>query len=252
MKILVFPDAACAIRHAADMVSAAIHAKPSLVLGLATGSTMRPVHAELVARHAAGKLSFAEATTFNLDEYIGLPHTHPGSFARFMAETLFAHTDIKTTRTHLPNGMAPDPDLEAAGYEAQIRAHGEIDLQLLGIGTNGHIGFNEPGSALSSRTRSIALAPSTIAANQAHFDNPADMPRHAITMGIATITEARACMLLACGATKAQAIADMIDGTLSTDCPASSLQRHPNVTVILDDAAASLLTETQRKAASRL
>jgi glucosamine-6-phosphate deaminase len=249
LKLIVFPDTAGAILKAADLISAAILAKPDLVLGLATGNTMRPVYAQLVADHAASALSFGQVTTFNLDEYLGLLATHPGSFRQFMVETLFAPTDIDATRTHLPDGIAPDPVAEAARYEDLIQAAGGIDLQVLGIGTNGHIGFNEPGSAFSSRTRPIALAPSTIAANQGYFANPADMPRHAITMGIATILESRSCLLLAYGTAKAQAIAAMIEGPCAPDCPASCLQGHPDVTVILDQAAASLLTTGHRKMA---
>jgi glucosamine-6-phosphate deaminase len=249
MKLNVFPDAEGAIRYAADLISAAVLAKPDLVLGLATGGTMRPLYADLVARHALGALSFAQVTTFNLDEYLGLPASHPGSFAQFMAETLFDRTDIDLTRTHLPDGVAPDPVAEAARFEALIKAAGGIDLQVLGIGTNGHIGFNEPGSAFGSRTRPIVLVPSTIEANRVYFANPADMPHHAITMGIATILEARACVLLACGASKAQAVAEMIAGPYAPDCPASSLQAHPDTTVILDEAAASFLDRALRKAA---
>jgi glucosamine-6-phosphate deaminase len=249
MKVIVFPDAAGAIVHAADLIGAAIVAKPDLVLGLATGSTMRPLYADLVARHAVGALSLAQVTTFNLDEYLGLPASHPGSFAQFMVEMLFVPSDMDATRTYLPDGMAPNPLAEAARYEALIKAAGGIDLQVLGIGTNGHIGFNEPGSAFSSRTRPIVLAPSTIESNQVCFANPADMPHHAITMGIATILEARACVLLAYGASKAQAVAEMIEGPCAPDCPASCLQSHPDATVILDEAAASLLGKSLRKAA---
>lgn len=248
MKILVFPDAAGAIREASDQISAAILAKPDLVLSLATGSTMRPLYADIVARHKTGMLSLARVTTFNLDEYQSLPATHPGSFRQFMVETLFSPTDIDVTRTHLPNGMAPDPMAEAARYEALMKAADGIDLQVLGIGTNGHIGFNEPGSAFGSRTRPVALAASTIEANRVHFANPADMPNHAITMGIRTILEARACLLLAFGVSKAQAIAAMIEGPCAPDCPASCLQMHPDVTVIMDEAAASLLAPGHRKA----
>ncbi|MFN4058783.1 MAG: glucosamine-6-phosphate deaminase [Roseinatronobacter sp.] len=250
MNILIFPDASRATRHTADLIAAAIRAKPHLVLGLATGSTMRPVHAGLVAQYAAGDLSFAQVTTFNLDEYIGLPATHPGTFAQFMAETLFEPTDIDIARTHLPDGMAPDPVIEAARYETLIRAKGGIDLQVLGIGINGHIGFNEPGSAFGSRTRPVALATSTIATNRAHFANPDEMPTQAITMGIATIGEARTCVLLAHGTSKAQAIAAMIEGPISTDCPASCLQSHRDVTVILDESAARLLSTRIRRLAT--
>ena len=238
MKVLIMPDAAAATLRTADLVCEALGARPDLVLGLATGGTMVPVYAELVRRHRAGALSLSDVTSFNLDEYVGLAPDHPGSYHRFMAEALFELTDIRPDRTHLPRGDAADPAQEADLYEARIRAAGGIDLQLLGIGSNGHIGFNEPTSSLASRTRIKTLTETTRSANRRFFDSDAAVPRFAITMGIATILEARACILLATGAAKAQAIAAMIEGPLSAACPASALQMHPRATIILDAAAA--------------
>jgi len=245
MKVLVLPDAAAATARAADILTEAIAARPDLVLGLATGGTMAPLYVALVERYRAGALSLAQVTSFNLDEYVGLAPDHPCSYHRTMAEALFDLTDIATGATHLPRGDAPDPKAEANRYEQQIRAAGGIDLQLLGIGTNGHIGFNEPTSSLASRTRIKTLTDATREANRRFFDNAEAVPRFAITMGIATILEARSCVLLATGAAKAKAVAAMIEGPVSAACPASALQLHPQATIILDrDAAAELrLTE---------
>lgn len=241
MKVLVLPDAQAVTLRAADIVSAEIRARPNAVLGLATGATMMPLYAELVRRHNAGALCLAGISSFNLDEYVGLPPDHPGSYHRTMHDALFSHTDIRPEATHLPRGDAPDPSAEALRYEACIAAAGGIDLQLLGIGTNGHIGFNEPTSSLGSRTRRKTLTEATRDANRRFFTSKNAVPRYAITMGIATILEARACLLLASGTTKAAAVAAMVEGPLSAACPASALQMHPKTTVILDQDAASQL-----------
>lgn len=169
------------------------------------------------------------------------PPDHPGSYHRTMHDALFSHTDIRPEATHLPRGDAPDPSAEALRYEACIAAAGGIDLQLLGIGTNGHIGFNEPTSSLGSRTRIKTLTEATSASNRQFFTSEDAVPRYAITMGIATILEARACLLLATGTAKAAAVAAMVEGPLSAACPASALQMHPKTTVILDHGAASQL-----------
>lgn len=240
MKILILPDAAAAAR-AAGIVARTLQAKPDAVLGLATGGTMQPVYAELVRRNRAGDLSFARAVSFNLDEYVSLSRDHPGSYHRAMKTALFAQTDFRPHATHLPRGDAPDPMAEAEAYEARITAAGSIDLQLMGIGTNGHIGFNEPGSALTSQSRVVPLARETRAANRRYFDSDADVPTLAITMGIATILAARACLLLATGTAKAQAVAAMAMGEIGPACPASALRLHGDATVLLDPAAAALL-----------
>lgn len=241
MKVLICDDAERATARAADMVVAAVRARPDTVLGLATGGTMLPLYARLVAAHAAGAVSFARVTTFNLDEYIGLSPEHPCSYHTYMRAAFFDHVDIDRTRTHLPQGDSADPVAESQRYEALITSCGGIDLQLLGIGQNGHIGFNEPTSSLGSRTRIKTLTASTRAANAGYFDRSEDIPAHAITMGIRTILEARHCLLLATGAAKAAAAAAMIEGPLSAACPASALQMHPAATVVLDrDAARDL------------
>lgn len=241
MKVLVLPTAERAAIRAAGLVADALAAKDRPVLGLATGSTMEQVYADLVARHRAGALSFANATTFNLDEYVGLSPDHPQSYRQTMETLLFSHVDVAPNACHLPRGDAPDPHAEAERYEAAIAFDGGIDLQLLGIGQNGHIGFNEPTSSLGARTRIKTLTRSTREANARFFDNPNEVPRYAITMGIATILDARHAVLLATGSSKAAAVARMVEGPLGADCPATALQMHPKATVIVDgDAAAEL------------
>ncbi len=241
MKILVCPDADTAAGRAADLVAARLRHDPATTLGLATGGTMEAVYAALIARHAAGDCSFAAAQSFNLDEYVGLAPDHPCSYWRYMREHLFGRVDFAPDRTHLPRGDAPDAGAEADRYEAAIRAAGDIGLQLLGIGANGHIGFNEPTSSLASLTRVKTLARSTRAANARFFDRAEDVPRLAITMGIATILRADEVVLLAVGAGKADAVARMIEGPVSAFCPASALQMHRHATVIVDEAAAARL-----------
>jgi glucosamine-6-phosphate deaminase len=241
MKVLICDDAERATARAAQMVIAAVVARPATVLGLATGGTMLPLYARLVAAHAAGAVGFSQVTTFNLDEYIGLSPDHPCSYHAYMRAALFDHVDIDLSRTHLPRGDSVDPVAESQRYEALIAACGGIDLQVLGIGRNGHIGFNEPTSSLGSRTRIKTLTASTRAANAGYFDRAEDIPAHAITMGIRTILEVRHCLLLATGAAKAPAVAAMVEGPLSAACPASALQMHPAATVVLDrDAARDL------------
>ncbi|MFC6486545.1 glucosamine-6-phosphate deaminase [Nitratireductor sp. GCM10026969] len=241
MKVLICADTKTAIQRAAGLMTACLREKPTAVFGLATGATMEPLYSEWIATARTEDLSFAHMRTFNLDEYVGLTATHPQSYHHYMHELLFSRVDIDPTNTHLPNGAAPDPATEAEAYEQAIRTAGGIDLQLLGIGHNGHIGFNEPTSSLCSRTRVKTLTQSTLEANAKHFDPGETPPRFAITMGIGTILEARACILLATGSAKADAVMRMIEGPLSAACPASALQLHPAATIILDpDAAARL------------
>jgi len=191
--------------------------------------------------YAAGAVSFSQATSFNLDEYVGLGADHPCSYHQFMAQELFNRTDFDPSRTFLPKGDAPDPEAEAARYEALIAAHGPIDLQLLGLGANGHIGFNEPTSSLGSRTRIKTLTKATRDANMRFFEDDQTPPKYAITVGIQTILEARKIVLLATGSRKAEAVAAMIEGPLSAACPGSALQLHPHATIILDRAASAHL-----------
>lgn len=242
MKILILPDAAAAIDRAAGLIGDRLRQHPAQVLGLATGGTMEAVYARLIEACRAGQISFAGVQSFNLDEYVGLPPDHPCSYWRYMREHLFDHVDMDPSRAHLPHGDAPDPEAEAARYETAIRDAGDIGLQLLGLGGNGHIGFNEPTSSLSSLTRIKTLTRSTREANARFFDRPEDVPRLAITMGIGTILRADEVLLLAYGAAKAKAVAAMIEGPLSAACPASALQWHRKVTVVIDEAAAADLT----------
>lgn len=242
MKVLIHPTPAAAADCVADLLAAQLRAGPSTVLGLATGGTMEAVYARLIARHRAGACSLAAARSFNLDEYVGLAPDHPCSYWHYMREQLFRHVDLDPARAHLPRGDAPDPEAEAARYEAAIVAAGDIGWQLLGLGANGHIGFNEPTSSLSSLTRIKTLTRSTREANARFFARPEDVPRLAITMGIGTILRAREVVLLAYGPSKARAAAAMVEGPLSAACPASALQLHRRVTVVLDEAAAAELT----------
>lgn len=237
VKIVVEGDASGAAARAAALVADHLGAHPRPVLGLATGETMRPLYRHLVALHRAGRADFAHATTFNLDEYLGVGADHPAGFAAFMRACLFDHVNLDPARTHLPRGAAPDPCAEAARYEAQIAQAGGIGLQLLGLGQNGHIGFNEPGSDFASVSRVVTLTEATRQAN-ARAWAPAPVPLRAITMGIATILAAQSCVMLATGAAKAPALARMTGGAIAEGCPASALRLHPDMTLILDAEAA--------------
>jgi len=211
-----------------------------------TGRTMERLYALLVRMHASDGLDFSRVATFNLDEYIGLPPDSPHSYRHYMNEHLFKHVNIDAARTHLPNGAARDIDAECDRYDALIAELGGIDLQLLGIGRTGHIGFNEPLSALRSRTRAKALAPQTLEQNRALFgDDAAEMPHRAITMGVGTILDSRRCVLLATGEEKAEIIARAVEGPVTAMISASALQLHPHCTVVVDEAAASKLTQQE-------
>lgn len=244
MKVLILESAPKAEARAARIVADAVQANPRAVLGLATGGTMLPVYAELRRIHDAEKLSFAQVTTFNLDEYVGLAPDHPASYHSYMRQALFDHIDIDQRRTFLPRGDCADPNEEAEAYEARIGKAGGIDLQLLGIGRNGHIGFNEPTSSLGSPTRIKTLTESTREANRPYFAAGEATPKYALTMGIGSILAARKCLLVATGAAKAAAVASMIEGPVSAACPASALQLHARATVVLDEEAAGELALT--------
>lgn len=244
MRVLICTDHNAAIARAADIFADHIGKRAKAVLGLATGGTMVPLYERLVALNRDGRISFSGVTTFNLDEYVGLEPEHPCSYHSYMREALFRHIDVDMARTHLPHGNPDCLQEEAERYEALIAAAGGISLQLLGIGRNGHIGFNEPTSSLGSRTRVKTLTETTRNANRQYFSSDEQMPRYAITMGIGTILAAGECLLLATGADKAQAVADMIEGPVAAICPASALQLHPNTTVVLDGAASSKLRLT--------
>jgi len=237
MEIIIQPTAEAATRIAARLVADLIREKPAAVLGLATGSTPLQLYRELIAM----KLDWRKVTTFNLDEYIGLPPEHSQSYHSFMWKNLFRHVNIPKQNIHIPDGLAKDVPKFCAKYEKQIRTAGGIDLQVLGIGTDGHIGFNEQTSSLASRTRIKTLTPQTRKDNARFFGGEEQVPHHVITMGIGTSLEARNCLLLAFGKNKARAIAEAVEGPISAMNPASALQLHPKVTVCLDEAAAAEL-----------
>jgi len=243
MEVIIQPDAERAAQAAADFIALALVAKPDLVLGLATGCTMEPVYDRLVQKHRDEGLDFSRCRTFNLDEYAGLAADNPCSYHYFMRQRFFAGVNIDLRNTHLPDGMAPDLEAECANYEKLIAANGGIDLQVLGIGLNGHLGFNEPLSAFRSRTRLQTLSRMTRSQNAPLFPSLNRVPHCAITMGVGTILEARHCLLLATGAEKAGIVAGAIEGPLTAMITATALQLHPACTIILDEEAASSLRQ---------
>ncbi|WP_028670961.1 glucosamine-6-phosphate deaminase [Saccharospirillum impatiens] len=243
MKIVILDTPEQVASYGADRFADQLRHKPGSILGLATGSTPIALYEELISRVQRGVLSFALASTFNLDEYLGLESTHPQSYRYFMNEHLFRHLDIDLANTAVPDGAARDPMVACEAYEHAIQQAGGIDLQLLGIGRNGHIGFNEPSSSLASRTRVKTLTPDTVKANQRFFDEGEFQPHLSLTMGIGTIMEARHILLLATGESKAMAVRATVEGPLAARCPASILQMHPSATLVLDRAAASQLDD---------
>ena len=245
MQVVIRNDEDAAAGLAAGLVARALRAKPAMALGLATGRTMEKVYAELARRHREQGLDFSLCRTFNLDEYVGLPAADPHSYRHFMNVHLFDRVNIDPRNTHLPDGMAADLRAEGARYEAQIRDSGGIDLQLLGIGEDGHIGFNEPLSALRSRTRDKALTPTTRRQNAAAFGGADRVPLRGITMGVGTILDSRACLLLATGADKAAVLARAVEGPITAMISASALQLHPQCCVVADEAAARDLREQE-------
>lgn len=246
MEILIRPTAARVARLVARIVLDRVRAKPELVLGCATGRTMESVYAELVASHRAGSVELARLRTFNLDEYVGLEPDDPRSYHHFMRARFFDPIGLPLARTRLPNGVASDLGAEARAFERAIVEAGGIDLQLLGLGESGHIGFNEPLSALMSRTREKALTPTTRAQNAAMFGgDPAAVPARALTMGVGTILEAREVLLVATGAAKAAMLARATEGPITASVSATALQLHPNCKVIVDEAAATALEGTE-------
>ncbi len=241
MEVIIAPSPVEASAEAARIAAATIRAKPDAVLGLATGNTPLRFYDELAAMHAAGELDFAQVTTFNLDEYVGLGPQHRQSYAWFMREHFFSRVNVAPGRIHIPDGLTRDIPGHCAEYEGAIRAAGGIDLQLLGVGSDGHIGFNEPSSSLGSRTRLKTLSERTIRDNARFFPSPDEVPHHVITMGVGTILEARRCLVLAFGEAKAAAVAAMVEGPVTADVPASALQFHASCTLIVDEAAAGRL-----------
>jgi len=218
--------------------------KPESVVGLATGGTPVGFYSELIKIHKDGKFSFKEVKTFNLDEYYGLDKDNTQSYHYYMMDNLFKHIDINIENVNIPNGMAEDIEVECKAYEAKIKSAGGIDIQVLGIGTNGHIGFNEPDVKFEAITHLVKLDEETIEANSRFFNSIEEVPKSAISMGIKTIMHAKKIVLLASGSEKAKVIERMINGDITPDLPASILQLHPDVTLILDkDAAAELMEE---------
>ena len=242
MKIIRAKDYQDMSRKAANIISAQVIMKPDCVLGLATGGTPVGTYAQLVDWYNKGDLDFSEVTTVNLDEYRGLPKEHPQSYWYFMNENLFSKVNIDPAKTNLPDGTNLDTAAECARYNGIIVKLGGIDLQLRGIGPNGHIGVNEPGEAFELETHCIDLAPTTIEANKRFFDgNEALVPKQAYTMGIKTIMQARKVLVVANGKAKAQAVKDAVTGPVTPACPGSILQLHPDCILVADEEALSLL-----------
>ena len=223
---------------AADLFAMEIAARPACVLGLATGSTPLPLYRALVARYRAGRVDFSRVRTFNLDEYAGLASGHPQSYRRFMQEKLFDHINIQPGNTHVPDGIAPDPQAMFDAYERAIADCGGIDLQLLGIGHDGHIGFNEPADSFPARTHEVTLTQQTREANKRFFRSIDEVPCRAYTMGVGTVMAARKIVLLVTGADKADILRRAFSGPVTPRVPASALQFHHDVTLICDRAAA--------------
>lgn len=245
MEIIVRENAEIASKQAGKYIANKIRHANDIVLGLATGGTPVKMYNELVRQHKEEGLSFAKVSSFNLDEYIGLTGDHDQSYRYFMNDNLFNHVDIDKSKTRVPNGMAEDIPTECAAYEEDMKNAGGVALQVLGLGTDGHIGFNEPGSSLASRTRIKTLTKQTCEDNARFFNSIAEVPIHCITMGIGTIMEAEEIVLLAFGEGKADVIKEMVEGAISAECPATILQMHPNVKIFIDDAAAAKLTHLE-------
>jgi glucosamine-6-phosphate deaminase len=241
MEVIIQPTYKQMSHAAAMVVRDVINRKPNAVLGMATGSTPLGLYQELVRMHKEEGLDFSQVTTFNLDEYVGLPVTHPQSYHHFMHQNFFQHVNVPRQSIYIPSGTTTNYEAFCEWFEKRIVEAGGIDLQILGIGSDGHIAFNEPGSSLSSRTRLKTLAKPTIDDNARFFDRREDVPIYAITMGVGTILEAKRLILLANGKNKAAAIAAAVEGPVTSMITASALQMHPDALVFLDDDAAGKL-----------
>ena len=241
MEVIIKADYEQMSAEAAAKIADLVYHQPNAVLGLATGSTPLGLYRELIRLHREDGLDFSKVITFNLDEYVGLPASHEQSYNYFMRDKLFNHINVNPSNLHIPNGMASDIDAYCLWYEEEIEAYGGIDIQILGIGSNGHIAFNEPASSLGSRTRLKTLTKQTIDGNARFFDDLTEVPRYAITMGVGTIMEAKTCILLASGKGKADTVAKAIEGPVTSLITASALQLHPDAIFILDEEAASSL-----------
>ncbi len=245
MEVIINMTSSAASELAASQVARLIREKPNAVLGLATGSTPLLLYKELIALHRNEGLDFSRVITFNLDEYLGLSPSHHASYHRFMWENFFSLINVNPARTYVPSGLVTGEAVNkfCAGYEEEIRRAGGVDLQILGIGTDGHIGFNEPGSSLASRTRIKTLTKRTRSDNARFFGTEDQVPHHVITMGVGTIMEAKAILLLAFGSSKAEAVAGAVEGPITASNPASVLQHHPETTAYLDEDSASRLQQ---------
>lgn len=240
MEVKIFNTAEEIAIACADIFNDIINEKPNCVLGLATGASPVKTYNELIRRYKNGEISFKDVTTFNLDEYCALPRDDKNSYYTFMHENLFNHVDIKEENVHILDGNAEDCEKEADSFEAAIEKVGGIDVQLLGIGTNGHIGFNEPSEEFTEKTFKVKLTDSTIKSNSIYFDDDS-MPRYALTMGVGSIMKAKKIVLIATGKSKANAIKATVDGKVSPSCPASILQEHLDAILLIDKEAAELL-----------
>jgi glucosamine-6-phosphate deaminase len=241
MRVVTARDYDQMSRKAAFIFAAQLVRKPDSVLGLATGDTPKGLYRELIRMHREGDIDFSSASSFNLDEYVGLRPDDPQSYRHYMREQLFSHVNIRPESTRVPDGTAGDLDAECVRYESALRSAGGADIQVLGLGTDGHIGFNEPDQEFPAATHIVRLDESTIEANSRFFRSREEVPTMAITMGIGTIMSARSIVLLASGRSKAEPVRGMVRGPITPRLPASVLQLHPDVTVILDEEAASLL-----------
>lgn len=226
----------------AGIITGLLQTNPKAVLGLATGGTPVGIYEELVETYREGRVSFSKATVFNLDEYVGLQRSHPKSYYSFMQQHLLGMVDIPSEQCHIPDGMAADLKTECRRYDRLLEEAGQIDLQLLGIGHNGHIGFNEPDEVLERGTHVVELTEQTRSANARFFHAPEEVPTHAITMGVGTILKAKMILLVVRGKDKADIVKQALQGPITTECPASLLQTHPHVVVLLDMEAGSGLS----------
>ncbi len=242
MEVIIAKDYDEMSQLAAEIIADQVRRKPSSVLGLATGGTPVGTYKSLVKMYKEGKVDFAKVTTFNLDEYLGIPNDHPERYYNFMCSNLFDHVNIPKDRVHVPTNIVENAGEFCVWYEQQIEKFGGVDIQLLGIGPDGHIAFNEPSSSLASRTRMKTLDESTIVANARFFNSKEEVPRYAITMGVGTILESRRLLLIANGKKKAGICKAFIEGPITSMVTASALQLHPAATVILDEDAASELS----------
>ena len=243
MRIYCEKDYQAMSRRAANIIAAEVIRKPDCVLGLATGSTPVGTYKELISMCENGDISFKEVRSVNLDEYKGLAPTHDQSYRYFMQDNLFNHVDIDPANTNVPNGLAEDAEAECAAYDKLVESLGYADLQLLGIGNNGHIGFNEPDSSFTKATHVVDLTESTITANARFFESANEVPRQALTMGIGCIMAARRVLLVANGAGKAEALYNTVCGPITPECPATILQLHSDVVIVADEAALSKVIE---------